>query len=51
MQKVDILELQLKEAEERETSLKRMHHTMMSAFDGIGQDDQLFETRIRVSSL
>lgn len=30
-QKVDILEMQLKEAEDRETSLKRMHHTMMTA--------------------
>jgi hypothetical protein len=30
-QRVDILEMQLKEAEERELNIKRMHQTMMSA--------------------
>jgi len=32
-QKVEILVLQLKEAEEREQTIKRMHATMMQALD------------------
>ena len=50
-QRVDILEMQLKEAEDRETTLKRMHHTMMTAQqqDRVDSEDA-FETRIRVST-
>ena len=33
LQRVDILFMQLKEAEERELSIKRMHATMMQALD------------------
>lgn len=49
-QKIEILEMQVKEGEEREANIKRMHQTMMQALD-TNQDEGencFYETRIRV---
>ena len=45
-QKIELLNLQLKDAEERELNFKKMHDTMMAALNGDQKDKDQFSKQL-----
>lgn len=50
-QKIELMHMQLKDAEERETSFKKMHDTMMEALKQDGAESQLIKEREFMNSI